>query len=163
MVFLVLSFVQYGFMSGWFLFLLAWCIITATSFFWGAYCTMVKQSYFIFLLKKRDYFLLSTFLNTWSSFALPKRKCPVLISLQACLFFFWPLKVVRGFVVDFFIFWPLYSTTIYQTNTNWCGIAINITIVSIMLSLHLDKCGEGILKGIVCLVLVSHLCNWLKV
>lgn len=125
----------------------------------GTHYTVVKHSYFTFLLKKK---LFSTFLNTWSSFSLPKWS---VWFLSAYKFIFSGLLRFFGVLWLIFLFAITLQgyATIYQSNTNWCGITINITTVSIMPSLHLDKCGEGVLKGIACLDLVSHWCNWLKV
>lgn len=83
-----------------------------------------------FYWKKKKFY---TFLGTWSGFALPRRQFPVLISLKVWIFF----DLLRFFGVlwlIFFSFLPLLYTTIYQSNTNWFGIAINITTVSIFTS-----------------------------
>lgn len=149
-------------MSGWFLFLLPWCIITATNVL--GLITQWFNTYFTFSLKKKNYFCCLLF---WIlEVTLPCQKVGVRFLLAYKFdYFFWPLEVLQGFVVDFLLFSITlqHYATVYQSNTNWCGITIKITTVPIMPSLRLDKCGEGVLKGIVCLVLVSHLCNWLKV
>lgn len=146
------------------LFSVASCQDGFCSFCYGAeslppmyYYTVVKHSYFTFLLKKKKFY---TFLGTWSGFALPRRQFPVLISLKVWIFF----DLLRFFGVLWLIFFFLFCHyfTLQSTKATQIGLGLPSTS-QLSPSLHLDNCGEGILKGIVCLVLVSHLCNWLKV
>lgn len=96
-------------MSGWFQFLLAWFVITATNVL-GLIKPWLNSLILPFYWTKKFFFCFPLF---WIlEVALPCQKGSVRF-LSACkfdffFFFFWPLKVVQGFVVvfvfDFFSF-----------------------------------------------------------